>query len=377
MVQLCREYGVSRKTGYKLLKRYDQEGAAGLKDRPRAPKSHPNQTAPEVEAEILRVRKQHPTWGSKKILAVLERSSPDMSWPARSTIDAVMKRAGVVSSRGRARRRVERSKPFVEPTRPNEFWTMDYKGWFRVGDGTRCDPLTVNDAYSRCSLLCKGMVRPKLDGVRKQLEGCFERFGLPEAILSDNGPPFASRGLGGLSRLGVWLLRLDVKPVFIQPGHPEQNGRHERFHATLKRETASPPKATVPAQQRAFNEFQVVYNEERPHEALGMDVPGAHYEFSVRQMPERLPEPEYAGDFATRRIRGDGSMKWRSKLVFVGEAFAGELVGVRHVDDGVQEVRMASRRLGLLHERSNTIVPAWAESVTHVPGHEAEVPAEG
>jgi putative transposase len=369
MVELCLEYGVSRKTGYKLLKRYAAEGPDGLRDRSRAPRSHPNQTPPEIEAAILRVRKQHPTWGSKKILAVLETSAPDDAWPARSTIDAVLKRAGLVSPRGRTRRRVERSKPFVEPTRPNEFWTMDYKGHFRVGDGTRCDPLTVNDAFSRCSLLCKGMVQPRLEGVRKQLEGCFLQFGLPEAILSDNGPPFASRGLGGLSRLGVWLLRLGVKPVFIQPGHPEQNGRHERFHATLKRETASPPKGSIAAQQRAFNDFQVVYNEERPHEALGMDVPAAHYDFSTREMPAKLADPEYQPGIEVRRVRRDGSMKWRSRMVFVGEALGGELVGVEPVEDGVQRVSFAGHVLGVLHERSGTIAPLPAGGVTHVPGH--------
>ena len=154
MAEVCRDFGVSRKTGYKMLSRFLEEGDAGLADKSRAPRSHPNQTSPDVEASVLRVRKQYPTWGSKKILAVLEASQPDVEWPARSTIDAVLKRAGVVRPRGRTRRRVERSKPFVEPTAPNEFWTMDYKGWFRVGDGTRCDPLTVNDAFSRCSLLC-------------------------------------------------------------------------------------------------------------------------------------------------------------------------------------------------------------------------------
>jgi transposase len=172
MVELCLEYGVSRKTGYKLLKRYAAEGPDGLRDRSRAPRSHPNQTPPEIEAAILRVRKQHPTWGSKKILAVLETSAPDDAWPARSTIDAVLKRAGLVSPRGRTRRRVERSKPFVEPTRPNEFWTMDYKGHFRVGDGTRCDPLTVNDAFSRCSLLSSGNTPKAASAGRSKPASC-------------------------------------------------------------------------------------------------------------------------------------------------------------------------------------------------------------
>lgn len=374
MVEACRRFGISRKTGYKLLARHREAGLEGLKDRSTAPRSHPNQASAEVEAAVLRVRKAHPTWGSKKILAVLDRNHPGDSWPARSTVDAILKRAGVVVPRAKRRRRQPSSPPVIDASRPNDAWSMDYKGWFRVGDGTRCDPLTVNDLCSRASLVCQAMVAPKLPDVKLRLEEAFWTFGLPSVMLSDNGPPFASTGLGRLSRLGVWLLRLGVLPVFIEPGRPDQNGRHERFHETLKAETASPPRATVRAQQTAFTYFRTEYNEERPHEALGMKVPGEVYELSPRQMPAVLPEHQYPPGFEVRRVRPDGSMKWAGKMLFIGEALAGEHVGIEQLDDRTRHLHLGPLRLGVIHERTKTVVPLaeWAdlEGVTHVPGHE-------
>jgi transposase InsO family protein len=364
MVELCERCGVSRKTGYKILERYKREGVDGLRDHSRAPDRHPNQTSPEVEAAVLRVRRAHPTWGSKKILAVLERDGPAETWPARSTVDQVLKRAGVVVPRSRRRRRQPSAPPVVEARAPNDAWSMDYKGWFRVGDGTRCDPLTVNDVCSRASLLCDALVSPKLEDVRRRLEVSFWTFGLPTLMVSDTGPPFGSTGLGRLSRLGVWLLRLGVLPVFIEPGRPDQNGRHERFHETLKAETASPPKQTVAAQQRAFRRFQSIYNEERPHEALGMRVPAEVYDFSPREMPSVLPDHEYPAEFEVRRVRGDGSMKWAGGYVFVGEAMRGERVAMKAVADGVWHMHLGRMRLGALHERSRTVVPLAEDTNT-------------
>ncbi len=245
MTELCAEFGISRKTGYKILRRYEDEGPGAIRDRTKAPWTHPSQTPIHLEAAILRTRKANPTWGSKKILAILEREGLADELPARSTVDAILKRAGVVSPRRRRARRRAASPPLVDASKPNDVWSIDYKGWFRVGDGTRCDPLTVNDVFSRASLQCRAMVSPKLEDVQRRLDGPFREIGLPLFMLSDNGPPFGSRGLAGLSRLGVWLLRLEVQPIFIQPGHPEQHGRHERFHETLKAETASPPRASV------------------------------------------------------------------------------------------------------------------------------------
>ena len=357
MTELCADFGISRKTGYKLLRRYEREGPEALRDRSRAPHRHPNQTSAEVEAAILRVRKAHPTWGSKKILAVLGRDRLAEELPARSTADAILKRAGVVRPRRRRARRLPHTPPVVDALEPNDVWSIDYKGWFRVGDGTRCDPLTLNDVFSRMSLECRAMVAPKLEDVQFRLEALFWQLGLPRVILSDNGPPFGSRGLGGLSRLGVWLLRLGVQPVFIVPGHPEQNGRHERFHETLKAETATPPRASIRAQQAAFNRFRTCYNEERPHEALDMRTPAELYAPSDRPLRITLPDHEYPDAFEVRRVRRDGSMKWNRGYVFIGEALAGELVGVEPKDDGHWRVQLGPMQLGVLHERSRTVMP--------------------
>ncbi|MCB9871125.1 MAG: transposase [Planctomycetes bacterium] len=221
MVKACRQFGIRRKTGYKILARHAERGMSGLADASRAPRSHPNQTSSEIEAAVLRVRKAHPTWGSKKILWTLLRERPSESWPARSTVDAILSRAGVVVPRGRRRRRQPTAPPVVEAAAPNDVWSMDYKGWFRVGDGTRCDPLTGNDVCTRASLVCQAMVAPKSPDVKRRLEQAFVVFGLPRFMLSDCGPPFGSTGLGRLSRLGVWLLRIGVVPILIEPGRPD------------------------------------------------------------------------------------------------------------------------------------------------------------
>lgn len=368
MTEACHQFGISRKTGYKIMARHAELGMAGLSDGSRAPKTHPNQASPEVEAAVLRVRKAHPTWGSKKILWALDREHPDRSWPARSTVDAILKRAGVVEPRGRRRRRQPTSAPVVVATAPNDVWSMDYKGWFLVGDGTRCDPLTVNDVFSRASLVCRALVSPKTADVQFHLEASFRAFGMPSFMLSDGGPPFGSTGLGRLSRLGVWLVRVGVVPVLIEPGRPDQNGRHERFHETLKAETASPPSSSIRAQQTSFDCFQQVYNVERPHEALGMQTPAEVYSLSPRHFPDKLPEHSYPDGFEHRRVRSDGGIKWGGSQLFVGEAFGGEVIGIEAFEDGLWHVHLGPLRLGVLHGRSRTIVPL-EPSVTHVPGH--------
>jgi len=362
MTELCADFGISRQTGYKILNRYEEEGPEALRDRSRAPHRCPHQTPRDVETAILRVRKAHPTWGSKKILAVLQRDCAADGLPARSTVDAILKRAGVVSPRKRRNRRQPSAPPVVDAFKPNEVWSIDYKGWFRVGDGTRCDPLTVNDVFSRASLECRAMVAPKLEDVQYRLEGTFWELGLPRFMLSDNGPPFGSSGIGGLTRLSVWLLRLGVQPIFIERGHPEQNGRHERFHETLKEETATPPRASVRAQQAAFNRFKTCYNEERPHESLNMRTPSELYTPSERFMPSALPEFEYADAFEVRRIRPDGSMKWGGEYIFVGGAMARERIGLEPMDEGHWQLYLGTMRLGVLHERARTVMPMAIDS---------------
>lgn len=359
MTELCARFGISRKTGYKLVTRYEEEGPRGLLDRSRAPHSHARRLPEESVAAVLEVRRQHPTWGSKKILVALERNGEVESVPARSTIDRILKGAGLIVPRKHRRRRCggPRVAPIVPADRPNRAWSMDYKGWFRVGDGTRCDPFTANDMCSRASLSCKALVEPKLEDVQKCLEKAFRRFGLPDVILSDNGPPFGAQGLGGLSRLGVWLLKLNIQPMFIQPGHPEQNGRHERFHETLKAETASPPKRSIRAQQRAFNAFTRCYNEQRPHEALEMKTPFDVYEASARRLPRVQPEFEYDVDVVVRRVRADGGIKFGGMVVFIGTAFEGERIGLRQVGEDNHHVYAGRMRLGVIASGVPKVVP--------------------
>jgi len=333
MAELCRAYGVSRKTGYKWLARYHAEGVAGLADRSRAPDNHPNAIDKTIEETILALRAQQPTWGERKLRQYLESKRPEQSWPSASTIGALLQRHGLTHAR-RPRRRATPSTTLSGADEPNQVWAIDFKGHFPTGDGVRCDPLTISDTASRYLLRCQRVARPDYEHVRPLLEATFREFGLPLALRSDNGPPFASVGLGGLSRLSVWCIRLGVLPERIEPGHPEQNGRHERLHRTLKQDTAQPPKATGRAQQRAFNRFRRVYNEDRPHEALDMRTPASVYAPSPRRYPARLPESEYPDGFVVRRVQDHGDVRFASRRLFLSEVLTGEFVGLQEDEQG-------------------------------------------
>ncbi len=332
MAELCRRFGISRKTGYKLLRRYEEEGAQALTDRSRARQTHANAVPEAMVRLILAKREAHPTWGPRKLRAVLRRESPDTYWPASSTIGALLKRAGLVEAR-RRRRRVPAFDALLAPaTQPNERWNVDFKGWFRTRDGQRCDPLTVTDDYSRYLLVCKAVEKTNFEHVRACFEVAFEANGLPSRIRSDNGSPFATRGLSGLSQLSVWWLKLGILPERIAPGHPEQNGRHERMHRTLKQETARPPKTNRALQQMAFDSFQEIYNNERPHEALGDDTPAAHYVASPRGAI-LTPEAQYPADSETKRVRHNGTIHVGGEGVYLSKALAGETVLLEPVDE--------------------------------------------
>lgn len=357
MTELCAAFGISRKTGYKCLERYGEAGVEGLKDRLRAPRRHPNRTSEEVVRRILRVRGKYPRWGSKKILAWLRVHEPDLALPVRSTTDEILKRHGLVEPRQRRRRATPSAQPLIEADAPNRVWPVDFKGHFCVGDGQRCDPLTITDGCSRFALECKALTLPKLEDVQKCFVRVFCEYGLPDVILSDNGTPFGSTGIGGLTRLSVWLVRLGVQPMRIEPGKPEQNGRHERFHLTLKQETADPPKQTIRGQQRAFTRFRRSYNEERPHEALDMRTPAELYEPSSRPYPRRLPDMEYPSGVDVRRVRKNGSFKWASHSVFLGEALRGQDVSLEPLGDGTFKVHFGMLLLGTFHEASGVVIP--------------------
>jgi transposase InsO family protein len=353
--ELCRRYEVSRKTGYKWLQRYEEDGLEALKDQSRAAKHHPNEVLKAVADEILEKRRQHPHWGPAKLRARLQREAPEILWPAASTIGEMLKRAGLTVPRKLRRVTPPSLSPLRHAKSANQVWCTDFKGWFRCGDGVRCDPLTLSDAYSRYLLRSQALEGMHERPVRGVMEAAFREYGLPNAIRSDNGEPFASPGIGGLSTLSVWWIKLGIRPERIRRGKPQQNGRHERMHRTLKQATAQPPAANMRAQQQAFDRFRQEYNWERPHEALQMKTPAEFYTASARQYPSRLAEPEYPDDWEVRRVRECGRMRWWSESVFVGKALAHESVGLEPIEDGYWRVWFFNYALGVLDERKGTI----------------------
>ena len=356
MTELAAQYGISRKTGYKWLERYDADGALGLMDRSRRAHESPHATDPEVLATLIRLRQRHPRWGAKKLLTVAARQEPKAAWPCPSTVAAHLKTRGLITVRRR------RQPPVVIPssrapmTHANEVWTTDYKGEFLTGDGRYCYPLTVRDGFSRFVLRCDALLAHTLAVTRPRFERAFAEYGLPERVRSDNGPPFGGPGLGRLSSLAVWWIRLGIVPERIDPGHPEQNGSHEQFHAVLKADTARPPAATALAQQRRFRRFCAEYNHERPHEALDQAVPATHYQPSPRSLPRRLPPLEYPGHAEIRRVDQNGYVSWHHPL-FVSAALGGEAVAFEEVDDGIWTVTFATIVLGRFDERQHRIHP--------------------
>ena len=332
MTELCRAFGVSRQTGYELIARYTEIGLDGLKDRSRAPRRHPNETSAEVAKMLLAARRAHPRWGPRKLIGWLERRHPAVNWPAASTVGTLLKRHGLVHARRRVRRTPPHPGPLGELAGPNDVWCADFKGWFRTGDGQRCDPLTITDGFSRFLIGCRAVWRQDWEHTYPVFHKAFRDYGLPRAIRTDNGSPFATRGAGGLSRLAIWWIKLGIVPERIEPGQPQQNGRHERMHQTLKQETARPPRATRSAQQRAFRKFQLEYNCERPHEALGNATPAQFYEPSPRRYPRPL-RIDYPPHYEVRQVRTSGEIKWRGELHFLGQALCGEPVGLEQIDD--------------------------------------------
>jgi putative transposase len=360
MAELCRIYEISRETGYKWVKRSRAEGDQGLEDRSRAPQRHPNQTTEEVEQRVLRLRQQHPSWGPRKLKRKLAESYPRLAWPAASTMGELLRREGLTVPRKKRRKTPPYTQPFQCAAEPNQVWCADFKGWFRTLDQDRIDPLTISDATSRYLLRCQAVEKTDTPRVRAIFEATFREYGLPLAIRTDNGPPFASRAIAGLSPLAVYLMKLDIIPERIAPGHPEQNGRHERMHRTLKAETAQPPSANRRAQQKAFDHFKYVYNQQRPHEALGMKTPAQCYRPSVRPYPHRLSEPEYASGLQVRRVRCCGKFGWKGQQVFLSETLRDEPIGLEAIDDQFWIVYFATFPIALFdsHHLSTHPLPA-------------------
>jgi transposase InsO family protein len=361
MTELAAEYGISRKTGYKWLERYEADGALGLRDRSRRPHTSPHATDPETLALLVRLRQGHPRWGAKKLLAVAARRAPRQEWPCPSTLAAHLKAQGLLTPRRRRTPPLVIASTRAPITRPNEVWTVDYKGEFLTGDRHYCYPLTLRDGFSRYVLRCEALTAHTGPVTRPCLARAFAEYGLPDRIRSDNRPPFGGPGLGRLSSLAVWWIRLGIVPERIAPGHPEQNASHEQFHAVLKAATTRPPAATAAAQHRRFARFCTEYNHERPHEALAQTVPAAHYQPSSRPMPRRLPPLEYPGHAEIRRVDQNGYVSWRRPL-FVSVALADEAIAFEEVDDGIWTVTFATVVLGRFDERQHRIHPIAAIS---------------
>lgn len=358
MAALCRKYGISRRVGYKWLNRYEAEGVKGLDDRSRAPHHHPNAVDAAIEDAVITMKRKYMDLGPKKIRTKLEEAHPEMRWPAPSTIGDILGRNALVVRRRRRHHASPSSRPLEPCEKANEVWSVDFKGWFYTLNRRRCTPLTMSDGFTRYFLRCQGMSSSlSYEYVRPLMDACFREYGLPDRIRTDNGPPFATTGAGGLSRLAVWWIKLGIMPERIEPGHPEQNGRHERLHRTLKQATLMPPARTLRAQQAAFDVFRIYYNEERPHEALGQKTPASLYRPSQKTYPRRLAKPDYPSNWLVRKIRTSGCFKWQGREVYLSQTLVGEPVGFAPRDDGLWCVHFMQVPLGLFDERRRICKP--------------------
>lgn len=355
MTELAEQYGISRKTGYKWVERAATGGLAALLDQSRRPLTQPTATDRALVDALVAVRRRHPRWGAKKLLALVRGRDPDAAWPSRSTVCDLLRREGWIVPRPR-RAPVPHGGHTLSPiTGPNDTWTTDFKGEFRTGDHRYCYPLTVRDGFSRYVLRCDALLSRSYALTRRGFERSFAEFGLPVRIRSDNGGPFAGPGLGRLSRLNVWWMRLGIIPERIGLGRPEQNGSHEQFHRVLKAETTRPPASNVRGQQRRFRAFCREYNDVRPHESLHDQPPAQHYQASVRALPARLPPVVYPGHMEVRRVSSGGCISWRGGSIFLTEVLNGEQVALEEVADGHWSLSFASVILGRLDERTRAI----------------------
>jgi transposase InsO family protein len=357
MTELCREFGISRKTGYKIFDRYKECGLEALSDRSRRPVRYANQLPAQIESLIVSFKNNKPHWGARKIHEMLvRRLDGDIRVPARSTIHAVLDRNGLVKRMGRPRRRASGT-PLSPGTTPNELWCADFKGEFKLGNGRYCYPLTVTDHASRFLLMCEALESTREDLAITAFERLFSERGLPHAIRSDNGVPFASpNALFNLSKLSVWWLRLGIDIERIKPGHPQQNGRHERMHLTLKREATRPPGMNCLQQQACFDAFVEEFNTERPHEALAMKCPAELYRPSNRPY-DGLPDVDYPLHDRDVLVTACGRICMHRKRINVSTVLAGQRLGIKEVDDGIWLVSFMSYDLGYIDLEQRTLQP--------------------
>jgi putative transposase len=359
MTELCTLYGVSRKTGYKWIDRYLTSGPPGLEDRSRKPFSSPHQTPQHVVEALIELRPHHPSWGAKKLRSILQKRHPRWPLPARSTVCDIFRRHGLVPKTRHRRHIGHPGKPTSLILAPNDVWSADVKGHFKTGDGLYCYPLTVADGYSRFLLGCHALSSTRVAEAKPVFTRLFKAFGLPKRIRTDNGVPVATNTLGRLSQLSAWWVRLGILPECIEPGKPQQNGRHERMHRTLKADTTRPPAHTRRAQQRTFECFREEFNCQRPHEALDMRTPAACYAPSSRKMPHKLPPLEYPDRFEVRYVSANGGIRWHHRWVNVSHVCVGDYVGLEDIDDGVWNVYFGPLKRGRFLERHRRIEDAY------------------
>lgn len=347
VTSLCENFSISRTTAYKYIQRYRQFGFAGLKEKSRAPHHIPNKTSEPIEESVLELRRKHPRWGSKKILTLLEDRYPGEKLPSLTTLNTIMKRHGLVKERKR-RKKVEPRYPIFDPKRPNEVWSADFKGKFRMGNKKYCYPLTIADSYSRYVFAAKALHAANGKNTREVFIDVFRRYGLPEQVHTDNGAPFAHiNSLGRLSKLSVWFMELGIQPVFSDPAHPEQNGRHERMHRELKAEVTRPPGYSLQPQQRKLNRFVREYNSERPNEALGMRTPSVVHQKSDRKYPQSIVKYEYPKEILVRYVTRNGAIRIGSKnWLFLSTALSGKEVGLEEIGNGIYRIYFREFFLG-------------------------------
>lgn len=356
MTELCKRFGITRPTGYKWVARWHAEGEAGCVNRSCAPHSHPQRTDAALVERLVAARAEY-GWGATKLIAVLRRRHPDLPWPARSTVNALLEQRGLLRKQRRTRRWPHPGAAPLETTAPNQVWPADFKGQFKTRDGVYCYPLTVTDHFSRAVLLCRGLRSTKASEAQPAFLALFRAVGVPDAIRTDNGPPFASVGLHGLTPLSVWWMQLGIRHHRNRPGYPQGNATHERMHRELKRETASPPAATGRAQQERFDRFQRRYNEERPHEALAARTPAMLWQPSTRPYPRRMAQPEYPSHFEVRRVKPGGEFTYHGRRVFLSQVLGGADIGLEEIADGLWNIVYYQTVLARWDERTGSITP--------------------
>jgi putative transposase len=353
---LSQKYGVSRPTVYKWIKRYKQLGLEGLKEQSRAPKKRPNRTPQEILNLVIQEKLKNRKRGPRKIRAQLKRQYPKRKLPAVSTIGYWLKKEGLVETRKKRLPVPPYSEPFSECRAPNEVWSIDYKGQFYMKNGHLCYPLTLSDNYSRFMLGCQALDGPRYHPTRRCLESIFRQYGMPIAIRSDNGTPFAGRALGGLSRLMIWWILLGIIPERIAKGCPQENGRHERLHRTLKSDVLNPVARNIKEQQKAFDLYRHEYNYDRPHESLNDQTPSEVYEKSNRPYVEHPHPPDYGHDFLVRYVRQNGEIKFVGRMFYLTELLVGLPIGLKEIDDGLWQLKFSFYTLGSIDLRKNKIV---------------------